>query len=98
MITRMTAPRKLLRPYMVTSDRFRLKDIDPDDTGGIESKDDAHRALEEDLERLRDLQGHLYARSTWSLLLIFQAMDAAGKDGAIKHVMSGINPQGCEVY
>ena len=98
MITRMTAPRKLLRPYMVTSDRFRLKDIDPDDTGGIESKDDAHRALEEDLERLRDLQGHLYARSTWSLLLIFQAMDAAGKDSTIEHVMSGVNPQGCDVH
>ena len=98
MITRMTAPRKLLRPYMITNDRFRLKDIDPDDTGGIATKEDAHRALDEDLGRLRDLQNQLWARSRWSLLLIFQAMDAAGKDSTIEHVMSGVNPAGCQVH
>ena len=98
MITRMTAPRKLLRPYMITNDRFRLKDVDPEDTGGIATKEDAHRALAEDLKRLGDLQNQLWARSRWSLLLIFQAMDAAGKDSTIEHVMSGVNPQGCDVH
>lgn len=97
-MARMAAVRKLVRPFIVTSDRFRLKDIDPEDTGGFESKEDALRALDEDLDRLSTLQEQLYARGTWSLLLIFQAMDAAGKDSTIKHVMSGINPQGCEVH
>jgi PPK2 family polyphosphate:nucleotide phosphotransferase len=95
----MPALRKLLRPYAITSgERFRLKDIDPDDTAGISSKDDAAGALAEDLDRLRRLQEQLYARANWSLLLIFQAMDAAGKDSTIKHVMAGVDPQGCDVH
>ena len=90
--------RKLLRPYIVTNDRFRLKDVDPDDTGGIASKEDVRGAFEKDLGELRELQERLYARATWSLLIIFQAMDAAGKDSTIEHVMSGVNPQGCDVH
>jgi PPK2 family polyphosphate:nucleotide phosphotransferase len=79
--------------------RFRLKDIDPDDTGSL-SKDGkaiAEEALEHGRAALSAMQERLYAQDRWSVLLIFQAMDAAGKDGAIKHVMSGINPQGCQV-
>ena len=94
----MSAIRKLLRPYIVTNDRFSMKDVDPDDTGGIKGKEAAAGALKEDLERLCELQERLYARGTWSLLLIFQAMDAAGKDSTIKHVMSGVDPQGCDVH
>jgi PPK2 family polyphosphate:nucleotide phosphotransferase len=77
---------------------FRLKDIDPADTGPIRSKEDSVVFLRERVERLADMQEKLYADHRWSLLLIVQAMDAAGKDSAIKHVMSGVNPQGCEVY
>ena len=76
---------------------FRLKDYDPAYTGHWHSKEHATQALVEGIARTSDLQDKLYAQDTWSLLLIFQAMDAAGKDGAIKHVMSGVNPQGCEV-
>jgi len=79
-------------------DKFRLKDFAADDTWKFKSKDHAADLLEHSLERLSDLQGRLYAQNEWALLLIFQAMDAAGKDGTIKHVMSGVNPQGCEVY
>ena len=75
----------------------RLKDYDPAYTGKFRSKDDAAGKLESDIVKLASLQDVLYARSSWSLLLIFQAMDAAGKDGVIKHVMSGVNPQGCQV-
>src|SRR5262245_22177414 len=78
--------------------KFRLKDHDPRDTEGFESKEDGQRHLQKGLERLRELQDKLYAQDQWSLLLVFQAMDAAGKDGVIKHVMSGVNPQGCQVY
>src|SRR5262249_47218855 len=78
-------------------DRFSLKDINPDDTAGIDSKDEAAKWLERDLARLLELQERLYARATWSVLLIFQAVDAAGKDSTIKHVMSGVNPQSCQV-
>src|SRR5262245_48512861 len=78
--------------------RFVLADVNPGDTGGLESKDDAAKWLARDLDRLRDLQDRLYARSTWAVLLIFQAMDAAGKDSTIAHVMSGVNPQGCQVH
>jgi len=78
--------------------KFRLEDHDPRDTGGFESKEDGLRRLEKGCERLRELQDKLYAQDQWALLLIFQAMDAAGKDGVIKHVMSGVNPQGCQVY
>jgi len=75
----------------------RLKDYDPAYTGKFTSKDEAAGKLESDIVKLASLQDVLYARSSWALLLIFQAMDAAGKDGVIKHVMSGVNPQGCQV-
>jgi PPK2 family polyphosphate:nucleotide phosphotransferase len=78
--------------------RFRLKDFDPNYTGHWKSKEHAEETLQEQVARTAELQGKLYAQDTWSLLLIFQAMDAAGKDSAIKHVMSGVNPQGCEVH
>jgi PPK2 family polyphosphate:nucleotide phosphotransferase len=85
--------------YAVCSGRnFRLKDFDPDDTWKFKSKEHADDMLEHSLERLSEMQGRLYAQNEWALLLIFQAMDAAGKDGTIKHVMSGVNPQGCAVY
>ncbi|HAT09582.1 MAG TPA: hypothetical protein DCS97_03100 [Planctomycetes bacterium] len=77
---------------------FRLKDWDPADTAGIKDKEHAEELLAQGVKRLAELQDRLYADNTWSLLLIFQAMDAAGKDGTIKHVMSGVNPQGCQVY
>src|ERR1700753_3923013 len=79
---------------------FRLKDIDPGETLGLDSEDKprAKEALATGVEALAELQDMLYAQDRWAVLLIFQAMDAAGKDGAIKHVMSGVNPQGCQVY
>ncbi|MEY2494688.1 MAG: hypothetical protein QOJ45_1180 [Verrucomicrobiota bacterium] len=84
--------------YRIESgNKFHLKEIDPGDTGDIDSKEAAAQQLEEGVTRLCELQEKLYAQSEWSLLLIFQAMDAAGKDGAIKHVLSGVNPQGCKV-
>ena len=92
--------REFSRPYRVTKgDKFRLKDFDPDDTGDLkkEDKERAREALSTGVEAIAALQDKLYAQDKWSLLLLFQAMDAAGKDGAIKHVMSGINPQGCQV-
>jgi len=94
------ASHKLSKPYRVTDGKeFRLKDIDPGDTGplGAEDKPRAKEALQTGIQALAGLQDMLYAQDRWSVLLIFQAMDAAGKDGAIKHVMSGINPQGCQV-
>jgi len=102
MITDKQAERikKFIRPYCITDGKnFRLKDIDPDDSGefGKNDKDRLKEALEEGIIQLRELQEKLYADDKWSVLLIFQAMDAAGKDGAIKHVFSGINPQGCQV-
>ena len=79
--------------------KFRLKQIDPAETLGLEAEDKerAKENLELGVELLTKLQDELYAQDHWSFLLIFQAMDAAGKDGAIKHVLSGVNPQGCEV-
>jgi PPK2 family polyphosphate:nucleotide phosphotransferase len=77
--------------------KFRLKDFDPGDEGKLKSKDEADALLAESVKLMSDMQAKLYAQERWSLLLIFQAMDAAGKDGTIKHVMSGINPQGCQV-
>ena len=77
--------------------RFDLKDVDPRDTGKCRSKENAHDLLAHGVEKLAELQEKLYAQDKWALLLIFQAMDAAGKDGTIKHVMSGVNPQGCHV-
>jgi PPK2 family polyphosphate:nucleotide phosphotransferase len=95
------AARRLAAPYRVTKGKkFRLKDVDPADTGELKSADKprAKEALQEGVEALAELQDVLYAQDRWSLLLIFQAMDAAGKDGTIKHVMSGVNPQGCQVF
>jgi PPK2 family polyphosphate:nucleotide phosphotransferase len=89
----------LARPFRVTDGRrFRLSSIDPRDTRGFDSKRRARGRLERDIEILQGLQEKLYALDRWALLLIFQAMDAAGKDSTIKHVMSGVNPQGCQVY
>ncbi|GAB4447900.1 MAG: polyphosphate kinase 2 family protein [Anaerolineae bacterium] len=76
---------------------FRLKDFDPDDTGGFKSKKDAKDQTKENLEKLRDLQEMLYAQGEHALLIVLQAMDAGGKDGAIKHVMGAFNPQGVQV-
>jgi PPK2 family polyphosphate:nucleotide phosphotransferase len=93
--------RQLSRPYRIRDGRgFRLKDIDPGDTGalGAEDKAEAVEALEVGRNALAELQDKLYAQDRWAVLLVFQAMDAAGKDGTIKHVMSGVNPQGCQVY
>jgi PPK2 family polyphosphate:nucleotide phosphotransferase len=90
---------KICSPYRVESGKhFRLKDFDPADTGHWRSKEHAEEALLQGIARTADLQDKLYAQNSWALLLIFQAMDAAGKDGAIKHVMSGVNPAGCQVY
>ncbi len=89
----------LLKSYIITKgQKFRLKDHDPADTAHIDDKEHAEELLKQGVERLAKLQDLLYAHNHWSLLLIFQATDAAGKDGVIKHVMSGINPQGCQVY
>ena len=80
--------------------KFRLRDHDPADTGPLDDEDKprAKEALEAGKAALATLQDMLYAQDRWSVLLVFQAMDAAGKDGVIKHVMSGVNPQGCQVY
>ena len=86
-------------PFLVPYDEKRkLRDFDPDDTGSFKTKEEALGKLQDDIEELANLQDVLYAPNTYALLLIFQAMDAAGKDGTIKHVMSGVNPQGCQVY
>ena len=93
--------RTFAKPFRVTNGKkFRLKDYDPADTLhlGDEDKPRAKEALAMGIQALSELQDKLYAQDQWAVLLIFQAMDAAGKDGAIKHVMSGINPQGCQVH
>jgi PPK2 family polyphosphate:nucleotide phosphotransferase len=93
--------KKLARRYRVKDGKgFRLTDIDPADTAWLEAEDKpaAREALRHGVELLAELQDKLYAQDRWGVLLIFQAMDAAGKDGAIKHVLSGVNPQGCQVY
>ena len=90
---------KIANTFRVDSGKhFKLKDFDPADTGHWHSKEHAAEALQEGILRTAALQDKLYAQDRWALLLIFQAMDAAGKDGAIEHVMSGVNPQGCQVY
>jgi len=90
---------KLAGAFRVTHGKsFRLKDFDPGDTRGLHSKEKAEELLQKDIEVLADQQDKLYAQDQWAVLLIFQAMDAAGKDGVIKHVMSGVNPQGVQVY
>src|SRR5262245_19254751 len=93
--------RRFARPYRVAhGSRFRMKDIDPDDRGDLSAEDKprAQEALARGIEAMAALQDRLYAQDRWALLLVFQAIDAAGKDSAIKHVMSGVNPQGCQVY
>ena len=92
--------RKLARHYRVKDgERFRLNDVDPGDTAWLKAEDKriSKEALQQGIDLLAELQDMLYAQDRWGVLLIFQAMDAAGKDGAIKHVMSGVNPQGCQV-
>jgi PPK2 family polyphosphate:nucleotide phosphotransferase len=95
--------RELAKRFRVDGgDRFRLKEWDPNETLDLKHregiKDQAAEILQEGVELLARMQEKLYAQDRWALLLIFQAMDAAGKDGAIKHVMSGVNPQGCQVF
>ena len=95
------AARRVAARYRVTAgDRFRLKNHNPADTMGhdSDSKPKARELLQQGVALLAEYQEMLYAQDRWSVLLIFQAMDAAGKDSAIKHVMSGINPQGFQVY
>src|SRR5262245_16644548 len=88
----------LAKPYRVSKGHdFRLKDFDAEDTNGMKDKKQGKEILEHSRDLLSEFQEKLYAQDRWALLIIFQAMDAAGKDGAIKHVMSGINPQGCDV-
>lgn len=92
--------KKYSDPFRITNGKnFKLKQIDPAETLGLKAADKpkAKEALEAAVELLTDLQDRLYAHDRWAVLVIFQAMDAAGKDGAIKHVLSGVNPQGCEV-
>ena len=90
---------KLANNYRVTHGKhFRLKDYDPADTGHWHSKENAEETMQQCIARTEELQDMLYAQDSWAVLLVFQAMDAAGKDGIVKHVMSGINPQGCQVY
>jgi len=99
-------PRKLIKEaerivsrYCITDGKkFRLKDFDPAETDGIEYKKGAQNMVEHSSVMLTEMQEKLYAQDVWALLVIFQGMDAAGKDGAIKHVMSGVNPEGCEVH
>jgi PPK2 family polyphosphate:nucleotide phosphotransferase len=93
--------RNFIRPYLIEDGKdFRLKDHDPGDTHGIssEEKPEAKEWLQQGVALLSEMQDMLYAQSSWGLLLIFQAMDAAGKDGTIKHVMAGVNPQGVDVF
>jgi PPK2 family polyphosphate:nucleotide phosphotransferase len=91
---------RFIAPYRVESGRgFRLKDYDPGHVGGLGGREEeAEEYLRLGIERLAELQDMLYAQDRWGLLVIFQALDAAGKDGAIKHVMSGVNPQGVQVF
>jgi len=91
---------KYVHPFRITKGKhFRLRDFDPDDTCGLDlDKEEAAELLQRGTSWLAEAQDMLYAQDRWSVLLVFQAMDAAGKDGTIKHVMSGVNPQGCQVY
>ncbi|HLI81499.1 MAG TPA: PPK2 family polyphosphate kinase, partial [Candidatus Binataceae bacterium] len=90
---------KFIRPFCVEHGKhFRLKDYDPGETRGLKSDEDAVELLQRGIHQMTELQDRLYAQDRWALLVMFQAMDAAGKDSAIKHVMSGVNPQGCEVH
>jgi PPK2 family polyphosphate:nucleotide phosphotransferase len=92
--------RKYVHPFRITKGKgFRLKDFDPGETCGLKlDKGEAAELLQRGTAWLAEEQDMLYAQDRWSLLLVFQALDAAGKDGTIKHVMSGVNPQGCQVF
>jgi PPK2 family polyphosphate:nucleotide phosphotransferase len=92
--------RELAKPFRVTDGRFRLKDVDPSATPQFASEDKPREkeTLAMGVTLMAELQDRLYAQDRWAVLLMFQAMDAAGKDSAIKHVMSGLNPQGCQVF
>jgi PPK2 family polyphosphate:nucleotide phosphotransferase len=91
-------PREFVSPFRVADGRqFRLKDFEPAETLGLRSKEHAKETLDRGVARLAELQEKLYAQSQWAILLILQGMDAAGKDSTIKHVMSGLNPEGCQV-
>lgn len=93
-------PEKLAKKFRIEDgDKFRLRDVDPSDTCGMDiDKDDAKAMIADGVKQLSKLQEMLFAQDRWSVLAIFQAMDAAGKDGAIEHVMSGVNPQGVQVF
>ena len=91
--------RDYARPYRITSGRrFHLADIDPSEIRWVKKKNEAGEILAQGVQVLSELQERLYAQDRWAVLLIFQAMDAAGKDSTIEHVMSGVNPQGCQVF
>jgi len=90
---------RLAEPFCITKgEKFRLKDFDPAATTGVKSKQDAQHILDKRVGVLSHLQEKLYAQDRWAVLIVLQALDAAGKDGVIKHVMSGVNPQGCDVH
>jgi PPK2 family polyphosphate:nucleotide phosphotransferase len=90
---------RLANAYRITKGKkFRLKHFDPADVGDIESKDEAQKLLEHGTQLLEVLQEKLWAQHKWAVLIILQGMDAAGKDGIVKHVMSGVNPEGCDVW
>jgi PPK2 family polyphosphate:nucleotide phosphotransferase len=90
---------RLAEPFCIRKgSKFRLRNFDPADTNGVKSKKHAGKLLEQSGALASQMQEKLYAQDRWALLLIFQGMDAAGKDGSIKHVMSGVNPQGCDVH
>ena len=100
--TNMKSSKKLLKlahDFRINHGKsFRLKDYDPADSRGLDLKDQTDELLKESIALMQDRQEKLYAQDEWAVLLIFQAMDAAGKDGVIKHVMSGLNPQACQVF
>ncbi len=90
---------RLAAPYCVTKGKeFRLKDHDPSDADGVKDKQESERIIKNRAGLLSNLQEKLYAQDRWALLVVIQGMDAAGKDGVVKHVMSGVNPQGCDVH
>lgn len=89
---------EFVKPFRIADgSRFRLKDYDPAETLGLKSKEHAQKTLERGIKRLSELQEKLYAQDRWAILIVLQAMDAGGKDSTIKHVMSGVNPEGCRV-
>ena len=93
-------PSKIIERFRVTNgDSFRLKDFDPSDDGGVDfDKKDGKEILEVGVKRLARLQERLYAEGRWAILMVLQGIDTAGKDGVIKHVLTGVNPQGCSVH